>query len=317
MPHQDEESFVHVGNTRLRVSVRGSGHPVLLLNGIGAPLSMWGALQPELDGLRVVAFEAPGTGTSSTPVLPYTLSGLARIVTGLLDHLDLGVVDVVGYSFGGFLAQQLAHDAPDRVRRLVLAATSCGWGCAPGPASSLLAVATPARYYSKLFYRLTNPLVAGAPAETTPEFVERTAPMRMAAPPSVPGYLHQFSACSRWSSLPWLDEVNTPTLVVMGGQDRLLPVANGHLLASRLPDARLSIHPEWGHLLLLDRASGAGPAIGNFLRAESVSDSAAWQDAMVVTADEATTQIRRMPGALQPLSLFHRGWRRLVAVNGG
>src|ERR671922_2597275 len=89
------------------------------------------------------------------------MPGLARVVVELLDVLGLDRVDVLGYSFGGGLAQELAHRAPDRVRRLVLCATAPGLGGVPPRPVAALMLATPARYYHPRLLELTLPHIAG------------------------------------------------------------------------------------------------------------------------------------------------------------
>jgi pimeloyl-ACP methyl ester carboxylesterase len=286
------EHVVRVLGHRLRVRVRGEGPPVLLVNGLGASVAMWEPLHEDLADFRVISFDAPGTGLSSTPTVPYTMRALAAVVAGLLDQLGEDVVDVVGYSFGGALAQQLARDHRERVRRLVLGATICGWGGLPGDVPSVLSVLTPVRYYSKRAYALTAPILAGGAAEADPEFVLRTARARAEAPPSVPGYAFQLMATWRWSSLPWLHRLEQPTLVVTGAQDRLLPAVNSTLIASRMPHARMLAIDGWGHYVLLDRLSGAGHAIAEFLRAPRPEDSEAWRRSRAVSDEDAAVAIR-------------------------
>src|SRR5439155_7811494 len=128
--------------------------------GLGASIALWEPLHQDLADFRVISFDAPGTGRSSTPSIPYTIGALADVVVHLLDALGEEAVDVVGYSFGGAVAQQLARNHPPKVRRLVLGATMCGWGGLPGELSSLLFVLTPVRYYSTRVYALTAPLLA-------------------------------------------------------------------------------------------------------------------------------------------------------------
>ena len=106
------EDFVRVGGLRLRVARQGSGAPLLLINGIGAPLEMWRPLARRLPGRELVMFDLPGSGRSQTPALPLRMAGLARVVTDLLDELGLRTVDVLGYSLGGLVAQELARRAP-------------------------------------------------------------------------------------------------------------------------------------------------------------------------------------------------------------
>ena len=130
-----------VDGVRLRVAIRGTGRPILLLMGIGGNLEMWAPFEDALDPgiVQTITVDAPGTGGSSGYRLPRRMSGLARTMDEMLGALGYDQVDVLGVSFGGVLAQQLAHQAPGRVRRLVLAATAAGlgewcfsWGLAVG-----------------------------------------------------------------------------------------------------------------------------------------------------------------------------------------
>jgi pimeloyl-ACP methyl ester carboxylesterase len=303
------ERMVEIRDHRLRVSIRGEGRPVLLLNGLGASIALWDALHEDLSGLEVISFDAPGTGRSSTPAWPYRMKSLADMVAGLLDALGYDQVDVVGYSFGGVLAQQFAYDHPQRVRRLVLGATLCGWGGLAGDVLSLLSVLTPIRYYSARAYALSAPVLAGGAAEADPAFVERTAAARVADRPTLNGYCMQLMAAWSWSSLPWLHRLQAPTLVVTGAQDRLVPAVNSELIASRLPCARMLRIDGWGHYVLLDRQSGAGAAIGDFLRAERFERSDAWRRARRVSWDEASASIRAHNNVLTNMTWQHALYR--------
>src|SRR5436190_253798 len=83
-----------------------------------------------------------------------------------------------------------------------------------------------------------------------PTIVQRHGADRAASRPRILGYYGQVAAVACWSSLPWLAEIAAPTLVVTGGDDPLQPLANGAMLARRIPQARLVVHPADGHLLL-------------------------------------------------------------------
>ncbi len=307
------EDWIQLGRDRVRVLVQGEGAPVLLINGLGASLPMWGPVLEDLHGLQVIAFDAPGIGRSPTPLRPYRIADLAKLATGLLDQLAHDQVDVVGYSLGGVISQQLAREAPTRVRRLVLAATMCGWGGHPAPLSAYLAVSTPIRYYWRAAYKLSMPLLGHSPREADPGFIERTAATRLAAPPSVPGYLFQLMAGWGWTSLPWLHTLLHPTLVISGTADRLVPLANPYLLAARLPNARLSLFEDWGHLLLMDRSSGAGKAIGEFLRADRVDESLTWNAASVVDDADHVASIRSTVGKFHLADIYNQMLRAVLA----
>jgi pimeloyl-ACP methyl ester carboxylesterase len=106
----------------VRASGAGEGPPLLLINGIGAHMYMWASLQRALSETRLIAFDAPGTGRSATPPFPLSFERLADLTERLIDRLGHERVDVLGYSFGGLVAQFLCRAAPERVRRLVLGA---------------------------------------------------------------------------------------------------------------------------------------------------------------------------------------------------
>lgn len=198
-----------VGGLQIAMRVQGEGDPLLLINGMTRPLQSWQPLTKELSGRTVVSFDAPGVGDSPMPVLPLSMSDLAALAVAVLDAAGLAEADVLGFSHGGAVAQQLALDAPDRVRRLVLVSTSCGVGATPGRKRDVLAgLATP----------------AGAADWPQVDLV---------------GVFWQSLAISNWSSIPFLGAISAPTLVVSGSRDRIVPPANSKVLARRIPDASL------------------------------------------------------------------------------
>mgnify|MGYP000276416675 CR=1 FL=1 len=255
-----------VDGVQLRVAVLGDGPPLLLINGIGANVEMWAALATQLPGRRLVMFDCPGTGES--PALPHRvrMPALARLVVGLLDNLEIDRADVLGYSWGGALAQELAHQAPQRVRSLVLAATVPGVGGQPPAPWVVAAMATPIRYSSRTYLRLVAPLVFGTSIGADEPHLDA----RRHRPPSARGYSHQLYAITGWSSRPWLRTLRMPVLVLTGEGDRLAPRRNATILARSIPGARLKVLPG-GHLFLLQREQVAGRTITAFLDGQDVS----------------------------------------------
>ena len=226
---------------------------------------MWAPFAAHAGARELVAFDPPGAGLSQRPGLPLRMSGLARVVTEMLDVLGLGRVDVLGYSFGGGLAQELAYRAPERVRRLVLCATAPGLGGSPPRPMAALMLASPARYYHPRLLELSVAHIAGGRTAREPGALDGQAAERLLHPPSPIGYAYQLYAVAGWSSLPWLHRVRHRTLVVSGEDDPAVPVRNGRMLAGRLPDARLHVVPGGGHLFLLDEPENAAPVIRAFL----------------------------------------------------
>ena len=142
-------SLHDVDGQTLRVGVRRGDEarpPLLLFNGIGANIELVEPFLDALDGQPAIAFDVPGVGGSPPPWLPYRLSTLAGLSARLLDELGHKQVDVLGFSWGGAVAQQFAYQQSKRCRRLILAATSPGHLMVPGRLTVLLKMATPRRY---------------------------------------------------------------------------------------------------------------------------------------------------------------------------
>ena len=266
-PDQPTIRFVDVDGIRLRTSVRGCGPPLLLVTGLGASLDMARPFEQELTarGVQTVAFDAPGIGESTAYTLPRRMPGIARTIEAMLDALGYDRVDVLGVSLGGVVAQQLAHQAPRRVRRLVLAATGPGLGGVPGSPRVLLALATPRRYYQPDYYRRIAGRIYGGQARRDPDALLHGSPARFVERPSVRGYLGQLYAIAGWTSLPWLHRLRQPTLVLAGDDDPIVPLLNGRILVRRIPDARLHVVDGGGHLFLLERPAEMAALVTGFL----------------------------------------------------
>ena len=259
--------FVDADGVRLRVGIRGTGRPLLLLMGIGGNLEMWTPFEEALDSrvVQTITVDAPGTGGSGGYRFPRRMSGLASTMERLLDALGYHRVDVLGVSFGGVLAQQLAHQAPDRVRRLVLAATGIGLGGVPGSPRVLLRLATPRRYTQPDYYRRIAGDIYGGLARRDPDAMLHGSLARFTHAPGLGGYLAQLYAIAGWTSLPWLCRLPQPTLVLAGDDDPIVPLVNGRILNRLIPDSRLHVVAGGGHLFLLEQAADVGRVVTAFV----------------------------------------------------
>jgi len=245
----------------------GDGPPLLLIMGVGGNTEMWHPFDRELNGrgIHTISFDAPGTGESGELDRVRRMPWLARMVEHLLDRLGYERVDVLGISWGGALAQQLAHQAPQRVRRLVLAATSAGMpglGGVPGSPSALISMLNPRRYRDPDYLASVAGRLYGGTGFDLPE--EHFA-ARLRKPPSPRGYRRQLWAVQGWTGLPWLRSLEQPSLVLIGDDDRLVPAANGHILARLIPDARLIVIRGGGHLFLLQLAPQMAGLVADFV----------------------------------------------------
>jgi poly(3-hydroxyoctanoate) depolymerase len=262
--------FVDAGGVRIRTAVRGSGSPLLVITGLGASLDLSTPFDRELAarGVQAVSFDAPGIGESSPYRWPRRMPGIARTVEQTLDALGYDGVDILGVSLGGVIAQQFAHQAPHRVRRLILAATGPGLGGVPGSPRVLLALATPRRYYQPDYYRRIAGQVYGGAARRDPDALLHGSLARFIERPTLSGYLGQIYAITGWTSVPWLRTLRQPTLVLAGDDDPIVPLVNGRILAWCIPDARLQVVRNGGHLFLLEQPAAMAALVASFLTAD-------------------------------------------------
>lgn len=262
---------VTAGGRPLRVAVRpGTDHvpPLLLMNGIGASLEV---LQPFVDALdrrrTVIRFDVPGVGGSPRPVVPYLMATFAPVVSELLTRLGhTDAVDVLGFSWGGGLAQQFAVQCRRRCRRLVLAATGMGSLMVPAHPRILARMLTPRRHRDPEYARRIAGELYGGSMRSDPERAARV--LHAAARPGPRrGYYYQLAAGAGWSSLPALPLIRQPTLIVAGDDDPLIPAVNAHLMTRLIPRAQLHLY-RGGHLALITEAPEFAAVIEGFLDRE-------------------------------------------------
>jgi poly(3-hydroxyalkanoate) depolymerase len=252
----------------LRVAVREGepGRPPLLLcNGIGASLEL---LQPFVDALHprreIIRFDLPGIGRSPLPVAPYHMMTLAGLLAGLLDSLGHPRADVLGYSWGGGLAQQFALRRPDRVRRLVLVATGTGALMVPARPRVLRHMLTPRRHRDPAYaVRVAGELYGGSMRGNPSRAGDLLHP---AAAPAGPrrGYYYQLLAGLGWTSLPLLPLLRQPTLVIAGDDDPIVPPANAKIMRRLIPHSELHLY-HGGHLDLIAEPGRLAPLVEAFL----------------------------------------------------
>jgi len=256
---------VTVGNQQLRVDVRAgnrTGTPLVMCCGIGASFEVLQPLVDALDpGIDIIRFDAPGVGGSPVGALPNGFPQLARMLDRLLDELGYDRVDVLGFSWGGALAQQFAVQHAGRCRRLVLISTNTGVLSVPAALSVLAKMVTP---HGVDDYAATMAgSVHGRDSRARTDDVRRLF-RHTRVSVAGPGYLYQLAATASWSSLPFLTLIRQPVLVMGGDDDPIVPVANARILANLIPNATLHVFPG-GHLEPLTAATDFGPRITQFL----------------------------------------------------
>lgn len=245
---------------------RGSGEPLLLVHGLG--YARWG-WAPVVDGLAehhdVVLFDNRGIGESEAPPGPYTVPQLAADAVGVLDEAKLERAHVLGTSLGGMVALQLALDHPDRVHKLVLACTTPGGrGAAPMPNGTVRLMAEAATLPPEVALRRFVENAFGPQPDVA--LVDRIMEHRLATAQPQPAWAAQAAAGATFDVWDRVEDVRAPTLVLTGDADNVVDSRNSHLLAERIPQARLEVFPGGGHLFFWEQPQRFVELVGEFLR---------------------------------------------------
>jgi pimeloyl-ACP methyl ester carboxylesterase len=230
----------------------GSGEPLLLIQGMSGTHVAWG--EPFLAALRenfdVVAFDNRGIGLSAPIDGPFTIVEMAEDTAALMQELRLESAHVVGISMGGMIAQELALAHPERLRSLTLGCTYCG-----GPGSQLM----PEDNARKLMEGMASgdrekAIRASYEVNLSPTFrVEESRfatfhEMATSVPAARETIQLQIQAIFGHDTSGRLGEISTPTLIVHGTEDGVIPYPNGELIASLMPPAHLETLDGVGHM---------------------------------------------------------------------
>jgi pimeloyl-ACP methyl ester carboxylesterase len=235
----------------------GGGLPLLCLQHFMGTLDNWDPAVTDAlaEGREVILFESAGVGRSRGKV-PETMAGMAAHALAFLDALGLKACDVLGFSLGGMVAQQIAWDRPSILRRMILV------GTAPRGGEDIMHLEKPS-----LAKPLADPKLQGyavlqklffAPSQTSQAagaaFVERVLQRKEDREPTSGAEIAQaqMMAFREWDGFTGerfadLKDIRQPTLVVNGIYDEMIPVRNSYWLSAGLPDAVLLTYPDSGH----------------------------------------------------------------------
>jgi pimeloyl-ACP methyl ester carboxylesterase len=240
---------VPAGDISISCRVLGSGHPLLLIMGYGSTMNLWEPwlLDRFAERYRVIVFDNRGTGGTETGSHPFSIGQFADDTAALLQSLGIAQAHVLGWSMGSLVAQELALRHPSLVGRLVLYASHCDAGMFP-PAPDVLE-------------RLSD--TSGTPEERGMRYIGTLFPegwmrengvrlkeifFRPMGPMPEESAGMQAAAIGSWEGTTQrLGAIGSPTLVITGAEDRLVPPENSRSMSERIPDAELSIIENGGH----------------------------------------------------------------------
>jgi len=265
-------AIVEANGRTLGYERSGEGPPLVLINGFAATRADWDPafLAALAEHNELIALDNRGVGESAPAKGSLTVADMASDACAVIGSLALDRPAILGWSLGGFIAQEMALSRPGRLRALVLLSSSPGGGAAtpsdPAVWARLLdASGAPREQASRLISLLFTPQRA---AQVDAEAGDLIAAARAKLDPAV--LERQAAAMDCWAAEGAADalaELDLPALVACGSADQVIPPANSMALATAIPNAWLARFPDCGHAFMADRPRELAALIAAFLGA--------------------------------------------------
>ncbi len=261
---------------KIAYEIRGGGEPLTLVHGLAYDRNGWGRL-PDLlaQRFRVALLDNRGVGESDEPEGPYAVAQMAADVVAVLDDAGIERTNLFGVSLGGYIAQELALAYPERLAKLVLASTAPGGPKAhPMPAAGLEAFGKYPTMEREAGLRLMVENSLGERGvRDAPGLADEIFAYRLAHAPSLAAWQAQAYAGATFDSYDRIGAIQAPTLVVQGGADNVVDPHNAELLGELIPNARVEIVPDRGHLLVWEDSERVAELVTEFLPCSSAAGS--------------------------------------------
>lgn len=254
----------------LAVTIRGDGPPLLLIPGLGATRVVFEPIIPLLAAhLTTIVYDQRGIGESQFTPGPYTTELLAADADAVLTAVGVERAAVLGASFGGMVAQQLAVNHEQRISRLVLAATGPGQAHLiepPGPAATNALLGRGARSPEEAYRIACTVLYSDEFQANHTDVIDEQVRQRARRPVDGRAFRAQLDASHQHDAWDGLARVTTPTLVMHGSADRVMPLPNARALAERIPGAQPVVFDGAGHLFFHEQPERTAELLRAFIQ---------------------------------------------------
>lgn len=261
-----EDSYDLHNTVELAYAEAGQGEPLVLIHGLGGSRNDWELQWPALTPhFRAIAPDLRGHGLSPKPAGPYRIALFAADVAMLMRRIEARPAHVVGLSLGGAVAQQLALDAPEMVRSLVLVNTAASF-MSQGWRRRLMGV----RRFAATYFSGMDKVAATVANQLFPLLEQASLRYEAAARLSINDprtYRESLLAIARFNAIDQLHMIACPTLVVSGDVDYAVPLSSKRFLAENIPTSRLVVIPRSGHATPADQPEVFNQVVTEFLLA--------------------------------------------------
>ena len=259
---------------KLRYEIRGSGEPVALIMGFSGSGRGWGeAFLQLMEGrFKIFVIDNRGTGESDKPDAEFTLADMAADIAAVLDHAETPRAHIFGISMGGMIAQEFALAYPERTRGLVLGCTNCGASHSVPADPAAIANLIPAPGIDPIEQARRAFSVACGKAflnSAAGQEILSQAIAEMGNYPITPmhTFMRQGQAIGGFDSFARLGQIKSPTLIIHGDDDSIVPYPNAEVLQGAIAGSKKHTLKAAGHMFFWEVPDEAARAAGDFLSA--------------------------------------------------
>jgi pimeloyl-ACP methyl ester carboxylesterase len=259
---------IKINDLNMYYEIHGQGEPLVMIMGIRRDLSWFYRQIPFFSKhYQTVVFDNRGAGKTDKPDEAYTIQGMAEDTAGLMKALGITSAHVLGVSMGGYIAQELALNHPQKVKRLILGCTSCGGErhiAMPDHIFKLytsIEGLTPEQILRKDLPIFFSDRYIREEREEVEDFISLA--LKVQQPQYA--FIRQFQAAMNHDTCSRLSGLTTPTLILTGADDELVPAQNSSVMKDLIPGARLIKIEKGRHCFFIEMADQFNEAVLSFL----------------------------------------------------
>lgn len=252
--------------------IHGNGAPLVLIMGLRRNIEWWYRQIPDLSKhFKIIAFDNRGAGRSDKPEMDYSIKLFADDTSKLMDELAISHAHILGVSMGGYIAQELAINYPEKVGSLALGCTSCGGKRAVLMKADRLKkfAANEGLTPEEILKKDMDIYFSDEYASKNPKVIEEFSEISMRYYQPIHAFERQFAACLNHDTVSRIENISQPTMIMTGDDDPLVPPENSYLLKELLPKAQLSVYPKGRHCFFMEYSNQFNQEIISFYNQQS------------------------------------------------
>lgn len=263
-----ETKKIHVDDIDVAYKMFGNGSPILLINGFSAPLDFWDptVIAKLASNHTVITFDNRGIGNTSSGIRQFSIKQFADDTSRLMEELKIKKADILGWSMGGMIAQEVALSNPDKVDKLIIYASTCGTNQSVAPSPEVVDIfSNQSGNTMEMLQRFLPLLFPEHWRNTNPSFIEQLP--KSSEVSSIQTLKLQTGAIINWTgTCDRLGNMTQPTMVLVGTDDILTVPANSILMAEKIPASWLVQIKGGGHAVMMQYPDKFSKIVDTFLQ---------------------------------------------------